>query len=91
MKNKVIKQVVSRLRKFGFINVNEGNISTDEVYSMYYSKILNEQLGGDPEMDLIINQLLTAMNVEEKERIDKNDWYYKKKENKIEEEEISNS
>lgn len=79
MKDKVIKQIVSRLRKFGFINVNENNISTDEVYSVYYSKILNEQLGRDSEMDLVINQLLTAMNLEEEDRIDKNDWYYKKK------------
>ena len=63
IKSKLIKQVVIRLRKFGFVHVNEENILTDEVYSLYFKKILNEMLGENAETDLVINQLLKTIHI----------------------------
>ena len=63
IKDRLIKQVVKRLRKFGFIHVNEENIATDEVYRIYLLKILNEMLGENSEDDLVINQMLTTINI----------------------------
>ena len=68
IKSKLIKQAASRLRKFGFIHVNENNITTDEVYSQYFMKILNEMLGENTEKDLVINQLLKTMNPQNKSK-----------------------
>lgn len=58
IKTKLITRVVARLRKFGFVHVNETNIATDEVYRLYFLKILNEMLGENEETDIVINQLL---------------------------------
>jgi hypothetical protein len=71
MAEKLIKQIVNRLRNFGFVNVNEDNIATDEVYSQYFLKILNEKLGENAEADLVINKLLTAMNLKKEQQIHK--------------------
>jgi hypothetical protein len=61
-KETLIKQGVSKLKKFGFVNVNKTNIVTDEVYTLYFSKILHEMLGINLEADMVINQLLEFMN-----------------------------
>jgi hypothetical protein len=45
IKDALIKQVVNKLRTLGFIHANENNITTDEVYSLYFLKILTEKLG----------------------------------------------
>ena len=63
IKDELINHIVNRLRKIGFLHVNKKNIITDEVYSHFFSKILNEKLGEDQELDLVINQLLTSMNL----------------------------
>ena len=42
LKDRLIDQIVERLRKYGFVHVNRENISTDEVYSQYFLRILNE-------------------------------------------------
>lgn len=62
LKEILIKQGVSKLKKFGFINVSKTNIVTDEVYTLYFSKILQEMLGINLEADMVINQLLEFMN-----------------------------
>ncbi|MES2139503.1 MAG: hypothetical protein V4511_07320 [Bacteroidota bacterium] len=58
----LIKQGVSKLKKFGFVNVNKTNILTDEVYALYFSKILQEMHGVNSEADTMINQLLESIN-----------------------------
>lgn len=58
----LIKQAVNRLKRFGFRNVNENNITTDEVYSFYFFKMLNEMLGESREKDEAIQQLLEMVN-----------------------------
>jgi hypothetical protein len=63
IKAKLVKQAVNRLRKLGFVHVNKTNIETDEVYSLYFLKILKEKLGENEEVDIVINQLLITMNL----------------------------
>lgn len=65
-KENLIKQGVAKLKKFGFVNVNKTNIVTDEVYTLYFSKILREMLGIDSEADIAINKLLESMNYNNK-------------------------
>lgn len=62
----LIKQGVTKLKKFGFVNVNKTNIVTDEVYTFYFSKILHEMLGVHLEADVVINQLLESINYNNK-------------------------
>jgi len=64
IERKLIISTVNRLRKFGFIHVDEINIATDEVYSLYFYRILNEMLGENEETDLVINQLLKKLDLE---------------------------
>lgn len=66
IKNKLIKQMVYRLRMLGFINVNEKNITTDEIYGSYFSVILNKMLGESAEVDLAIKQLLKTLKRNDK-------------------------
>ncbi|MES2284437.1 MAG: hypothetical protein V4547_02030 [Bacteroidota bacterium] len=65
-KETLIKQGVTKLKKFGFVNVNKTNITTDEVYTFYFSKIVQEMLGDHLEADVVINQLLESMNCNNK-------------------------
>lgn len=50
----------------GFINVNEKNITTDEIYGSYFSVILNKMLGESAEVDLAIKQLLKTLKRNDK-------------------------
>lgn len=65
-KETLIKQGVAKLKKFGFVNVNKTNIVTDEVYALYFSKILHEMLGIHSEANIEINKLLESMNYNNK-------------------------
>jgi len=58
----LLLQGVTKLKKFGFVNVSKTNITTDEVYSLYFSKMLKEMLGGSLEKDLVINQMLETID-----------------------------
>lgn len=58
----LIKTGVTKLKKFGFVNVNKTNITRDEVYSFYFSKILYSMLGNDSEADVAIGKLQESMN-----------------------------
>lgn len=66
IKRKLILSAVNRLQKFGFIHVNETNVSTDEVYSLYFLRILNEMLGENAETDIVINELLHTLALQNK-------------------------
>ena len=63
LKDELIKQIINRLKKFGFVHVNKKNIATDEVYSQYLLKILNGMLGEDQHVDLAIEQLLNDLKL----------------------------
>lgn len=58
----LIKSGVAKLKKFGFVNVNKTNITKDEVYSFYFSKILCNMLGSDSVADDAITKLQESMN-----------------------------
>lgn len=61
LKENLIKQGVEKLKKFGFVNVNKNNIITDEVYSLYFSKMLQGMIGRHRELDDAIRQLQESM------------------------------
>lgn len=58
MKDVLIHEIISRLRRHGFVHVNRDNIVTDEVYSQYFYNILDQMKGKNKERDKAINQLL---------------------------------
>lgn len=62
IKAKLVKQAVNRLRKLGFVHVNESNIKTDEVYRLYFLKMLQEMFGENAKTDIAINQLQKVIN-----------------------------
>ncbi|WOK09161.1 hypothetical protein RT717_10990 [Imperialibacter roseus] len=49
---------VKKLRKFGYTHVNEQNILTDEVYRVFFEKILKERLEKNKEEQEDISHLL---------------------------------
>ena len=61
LKENLIKQGVEKLKKFGFVNVNKNNIINDEVYSLYFSKMLQGMIGRYWELDDAIRQLQESM------------------------------
>lgn len=61
LKENLIKQGVEKLKKFGFVNVNKNNIINDEVYSLYFSKMLQGMIGRYRELDDAIRQLQESM------------------------------
>lgn len=54
----LIKQLLARIQAFGFVNVTEENIITDEVYKLYFEKMLIELKGQNIVTDDVINDLL---------------------------------
>lgn len=61
LKHKLIKHGVKKLKVFGFSNVTEENLMTDEVYRLYFERILLSNLGTRAELDEKINELLNQM------------------------------
>jgi hypothetical protein len=62
IKNKLVNQAVLRLKRFGFVHVSKTNIMTDEVYMLYFEKILREMTGKARATDRVIHQLLEQLN-----------------------------
>jgi hypothetical protein len=58
IQNKLIKQAVKKLKRFGFTNVTEENITIDDVYKLYFRKILLLNLGENKETDKVIHEML---------------------------------
>ena len=42
MKNKIIQRGIAALKEFGYPDVNEENILTDEVYSLFFKRMLED-------------------------------------------------
>lgn len=61
---KLIRHGVSKLKTFGFQNVNEYNIMEDEVYKLYFAKILKSKLGKMDFTDNVIVDLLKRIENE---------------------------
>ncbi len=58
IKNKLIKQAVKKLKRFGFTNVTDENITTDDVYKLYFKKMMLLRIGENKETDKVINELI---------------------------------
>lgn len=58
--NKLIKAGVKNMREFGYAHCDESNILTDEVYSMFFENMLNENKGNG--VDAEISELLFQIN-----------------------------
>ena len=58
LRKNIILYGVDRLKRFGFIHVNEENIFDDEVYRTYFFEILLEKLGEYPEHDFLIKKMI---------------------------------
>lgn len=58
IQSKLLKQAVKKLKLFGFTNVTEENITTDDVYKLYLRKILMLNIGQNKETDKVIHELL---------------------------------
>lgn len=52
---------VRKLKNFGFVNVTEENILSDEVYVFFFSRFLDSQKGKNSELDKQIEMLLCLM------------------------------
>ena len=59
IKQKLITNGVKNLIAFGYENANEDNILTDEVYSLFFVKMLKDNLGSDNKIDDAINELIS--------------------------------
>lgn len=68
LKEKLIKQAVKKLRLFGFVHVNTENILTDDVYKLYFIKILYSNLKTNKDMDNVINEILKTVDIEHRKR-----------------------
>ena len=56
---KIISNGVKSLKEFGYPDVNVGNILTDEVYKMFFKKLLQDNLGSqfDTEINYLIDKI----------------------------------
>jgi hypothetical protein len=58
IKDRLIKKGIKKLKQYGFVNVDAGNILTDDVYKHYFIQILHSHLGANGQSDSEIQQLL---------------------------------
>ena len=61
IQRRLTEQAVKKLRRFGFVNVTEENIITDDVYGLYFEKILLLNIGEDEETNKVIRNLLEKL------------------------------
>lgn len=52
---------VKNLKEFGYSEVTIENILTDDVYSQFFSSMLNDNLGNGKQIDEAINELQTEI------------------------------
>ena len=63
MKNSIIEGAIKNLTEYGYRDVNQTTIFVDPVYSAFFEKMLINNLGNDPEVDEIINELLDQIKI----------------------------
>jgi len=63
IKESLVIQGVAKLKKYGFVNVTKTNITTDEVYALYFSKMLYEMTGSRIEQDNVEKQLQESFDI----------------------------
>lgn len=58
--NTLLENSVKGLKEFGYSNVNKENIFTDEIYSAFFKRMLENAKGNG--VDLEINHLINRIN-----------------------------
>lgn len=58
--NQIIKNGITNLENFGYTDVNEENIFTDEIYSAFFKSMLKDNLGNG--FDTEINEILSKFS-----------------------------
>ncbi len=58
LKEKIITNAIKNLNEFGYEHVTPENIMTDDVYSQFFRSMLNDNLGKNKTVDVVLNQLL---------------------------------
>lgn len=53
---------VNNLIEFGYPEVTTETILTDEVYRMFFKSMLEDNLGNEKQVDVIINQILSEID-----------------------------
>lgn len=61
--DELITQGVNKLKKFGYVHVNEQNILSDEVYQAFFERILKERLKKNKEERKNIVHLLDKISL----------------------------
>lgn len=67
-KNELLKEGVLKIKNMGFTRVDLDNIYYDEVYSVYFRNILLSKKGTSNYLDEIIEELLTEVEQQSKEK-----------------------
>lgn len=67
-KNEILKEGVLKIKNMGFTRVDLDNIYYDEVYSVYFRNILLSKKGTSNYLDEIIEELLTEVEQQSKEK-----------------------
>lgn len=58
LRKQIILDSVKRLNRLGFQNVNAFNIFEDDVYKVFFFRILLEKLGNNPIQDGLIKEMI---------------------------------
>ncbi len=61
IRDSFINNAINRLKNFGFIHVNRSTIFTDEVYRIYFFRILVSKSGENKFNDVVIEDLLEEL------------------------------
>lgn len=62
MKETIIKLGIKNLKEFGYPDVTEKTILTDEIYSAFFQSMLESNLGVNDQSDKVINDILKEIN-----------------------------
>lgn len=57
-RDRLIRAGVNNLKSFGYPDVNEANILTDQIYKAFFRSILEDNIGNGDGIDDAINGLL---------------------------------
>jgi hypothetical protein len=61
IKEHLIRAGIKNLKEFGYPNVTEENILTDDVYKLFFKSMLEDNKGNGKQIDEVINELLLVI------------------------------
>jgi hypothetical protein len=62
IKQQIISAGIKNLKEFGYENVTSETIIQDKIYSEFFKRMLESNLGEDSDFDKVINELLEEIN-----------------------------